>query len=178
MKPLQKGLAVAFIHILIVLSLGAKLLYDRATRPRVWVRTGQVDPDLPIRGRYFTLNLEVRAADFTPTGQQRAVVKTPQPTYDPGYVELAVENNELVAHKTDRPTGILINPWGRQPNRGPDVFFLSSPVLFFVPEHAETPRVGAGGELWAEVTVPRKGPPRPIQLAIKRGNAWTPLTYR
>jgi hypothetical protein len=177
MKPLQKGLAVAFIHILIVLSLGGKLLYDRATRPRVWVRTGQVDPDLPIRGRYLTLSLEVRAADFAPDGQRKPVFKTQQ-TYESAYVELAVENNELVAHKTDRPTGLMVNSWGRQANRGPDLFFLSSPVLFFIPEHAETPRVGAGGELWAEVTVPKNGPPRPIQLAIKRGNEWTPLTYR
>jgi hypothetical protein len=26
----------------------------------------------------------------------------------------------------------------------------------------------AGWELWMEVTVPKTGPPRPIQLAIKR----------
>jgi hypothetical protein len=178
MKPLQKGLAVAFIHILLVLSVGGKLLYDRATRPRVWVRTGSVDPDLPIRGRYFTLSLEVRAADFKPVDRSNPVFKTQPQTYDPGYVELAVENNELVAHKTDRPTGMMINSWGRQPSRGPDVFFLSSPVLFFIPEHAETPRLGSGAELWAEVTVPKKGPPRPIQLAIKRGVQWTPLTYK
>jgi hypothetical protein len=176
MKTLQKGLAVAIIHILIVLSLGGKLLYDRAHRPRVWVRTGSVDPDLPIRGRYFTLNLEVHSADFKPGPQGPRVFKSQQ-TYDPGYVELAVENAQLVAHKTDRPTGMTINSWTRPRNAGDDVFLLSSPVVFFIPEHAETPRLG-GGELWAEVTVPKKGPPRPIQLAIKRGQKWIPLTYR
>ena len=71
MKPLYKGIAVAVVHILIVLSLGGKLLYDRATRPRIWVRTATVDPDLPIRGRYFTLNLEVRAPDFIPEDQRK-----------------------------------------------------------------------------------------------------------
>jgi hypothetical protein len=50
------------------------------------------------------------------------------------------------------------------------------PVLFFLPEHAMDPWSQAkGGELWAEVTLPRKGPPRPIRLAIKRGDTFTPL---
>jgi hypothetical protein len=39
MKPLHKGIILAVIHVAIVCSLGAKLLYDRATRPRIWVRT-------------------------------------------------------------------------------------------------------------------------------------------
>ena len=174
MKTIQKGLAVAVIQILIVLSVGGKLLYDRATKPRVWVRTAAIDPDLPIRGRYLTLNLEVHNAEPA----------QPQDPKHPGiysgsyYVELAVENNQLVAHKTERSTGMTINSWGWQRNRGGDISVLSSPVLFFLPEHAEAPRIGRDGELWAEVTVPKKGPPRPIQLAIKRGSQWTPLTYR
>ena len=170
MKPLQKGLAVALIHILIVLSLGGKLLYDRATRPRVWVRTGSIDPDLPIRGRYFTLNLRVRAPGL------EAELHNPT-SYTSTDVELSVENGVLVAHKTDRPTGMMLNSWTRQRGQGDDLF-LSPSVMFFIPEHAEAPRLGAGGELWAEVTVPKKGPPRPIQLAIKRGQEWIPLTYR
>ena len=54
-------------------------------------------------------------------------------------------------------------------NRGGDISVLSSPVVFFLPEHAEGPQLGRNTELWAEVTVPKKGPPRPIQLAIKQG---------
>jgi len=174
MKTLKKGLAIAVIQILIVLSVGGKLLYDRATRPGVWVRTASVDPDLPIRGRYLTLNLEVHNSE---------PVQPPDPKH-PGlysggyYVDLAVENGQLVAHKTERPTGMTINAWGWQRNRGADISVLSSPVVFFLPEHADAPRVGRDCELWAEVTVPKKGPPRPIQLAIKRGSQWTPLTYR
>jgi hypothetical protein len=170
MKPLHKGLAVAFIHIFIVLSVGGKLLYDRATRPRVWVRTGSIDPDLPIRGRYFTLNLEVQAPELRGEYHDSR-------SYSSTYVELAVENGQLVAHKTERATGMFLNSWSWQ-RRVPDTYFLSSPVLFFIPEHAEVPRLGGGAELWAEVTVPRKGPPRPIQLAVKRGEEWIPLTYR
>lgn len=172
MKPLHKGLAVAIIHILIVLSVGGKLLYDRSHRPRIWVRTGQVDPDLPIRGRYLTLSLEVHAPGLGAEFQDRN-------NYLSADVELAVENGELVAHRTARPTGMTLNSWSwRRGNRPNDLFLLSSPVVFFIPEHAEMPRLGSGGELWAEVTIPRKGPPRPIQLAVKRGDQWTPLTYK
>jgi hypothetical protein len=176
MKPLQKGMAVAIIHILIVLSLGGKLLYDRATRPRVWVRTGSVDPGLPIRGRYLTLNLEVHAPDFKPM-EQRAPVFKMQPEYTSSYVELAVENGQLMAHRTERHTDMTINSWSQRQNRGEGLFLLSSQVDFFIPEHAEAPHLAAGDELWAEVTVPKKGPPRPIQLARKHGKEWLPLSY-
>ena len=38
----------------------------------------------------------------------------------------------------------------------------------FVPEtQQEFEARRAGAELWAEVTIPRKGPPRPIRLALK-----------
>lgn len=181
MKPLYKGIAVALIHILIVLSLGAKLLYDRHHRPRIWVRTGQVDPDLPIRGRYLTLSLQVHTSDFQLDPKQPFAFKSKN-GYEPGYVELSVENGQLVAHKADHPTGLFISPWGQQRTRNnlpSDVFLLSSPVLFFIPEHAELPRLNnLTDELWAEVTIPRKGPPRPIQLAIKRDGQWFPLTYK
>src|ERR1051326_7034715 len=140
MKPLYKGLAIALVHILIVASLGAKLLYDRATRPRVWVRTGSVDPDLPIRGRYLTLNVEVHSSDFTHIRQNQQTFKAPQ-SYDPGYVELAVEKGQLVAHKANHPTEITINTWSQRQNLQDGIFLLSSPVIFFVPEHAEAPRV-------------------------------------
>jgi hypothetical protein len=171
MNTLTKGLVVAALHLAIVLSLGGKLLYDRASRPRVWVRTGSVDPDLPIRGRYFTLSLEVQAPEFKGFSPNQ---------YGLQFVRLAAENGKLVAHPSDRNTGLYLAPWGQ---RGPvqatqDTYFLNPGVTFFIGEHALTPYLNRGDELWAEVTIPRKGPPRPIQLAIKRGSDWRPLTYR
>jgi hypothetical protein len=45
-------------------------------------------------------------------------------------------------------------------------------VVFFVPEHqteVESLRFERNPpELWAEVTIPREGPPRPIRLGIKK----------
>jgi hypothetical protein len=168
MSALSKAVAVALLHVLIVMSLGGKLLYDRAHRPRVWVRTGSVDPDLPIRGRYFTLRVQVRAPWFEPSNY-----------YHQEQVRLSVENGELVASKSDSPTGLTITIW-RTPNRLQQnrAVLLDQSVPFFIPEHAAFPLTKAGEELWAEVTVPRKGPPRPLQLAVKKGTDWLPLNLR
>src|SRR5215467_12113119 len=113
MKAAYKGLAVALIHILIVLSLGGKLLHDRATRPRIWVRTASVDPDLPIRGRYLTLNLEVHAPELV----QAQDPKHPG-LYSGAYVDLAVENGQLVAHRSELVIEMMVNSWNRLQNRG------------------------------------------------------------
>ena len=49
-------------------------------------------------------------------------------------------------------------------------------LAYFIPEHAADPSIRpADEELWAEVTVPRKGPPRPIQLGVKKNGILTPL---
>lgn len=112
MTPLARGLLVGALHLAIVASLGAKLLYDRATRPRTWVHVLPVDPDSPLRGRYVRLRIEGR---------------------------------------DDR-------------------------LAFFIPEHVPDPSIRPPGEeLWAEVTLPRKGAPRPIRLAVKKNGVLTPL---
>lgn len=165
MSGWTKGIAVALLHVLIVTSLAGKLLYDRAYRPRVWVRTGSIDPDSPIRGRYLTLRVQVQAPWYT--------VDAKHYTHD--NVRLAVENGSLVAYKTEKDTGVSISSWTNLRNN--DATFLDQSVDFFLPEHADIPRIRSGEQLWAEVTIPRKGPPRPIQLALKSRGQWKPLNY-
>src|SRR5215471_7330153 len=62
MKRWQKAIALLLAQVAIVSSLGAKLLIDRSRFPRVWARVVPYDPDLPIRGRYLALRLEVQAS--------------------------------------------------------------------------------------------------------------------
>jgi hypothetical protein len=51
------------------------------------------------------------------------------------------------------------------------VAVLNTPVALFIPEHVPDPsRRVPGEELWVEVTVSKKGPPRPIQLGVKQGD--------
>ena len=58
-NPMTKAVVVVLIQVLIVSSLGAKLLYDRRTRPQAWFKADRYDPNLPIRGRYVSLQIEV-----------------------------------------------------------------------------------------------------------------------
>jgi hypothetical protein len=56
---------------------------------------------------------------------------------------------------------------------------VDKPVNFYITEHAASPLpVKTGDELWIEVTVPPKGPPRPIQLALKEKGVWRPLAFQ
>ena len=147
---MKKGLLLAGIHLALLASLGAKLLIDRATLPRVWVQTTPIDPSLPIRGRYLSLGMNVE-----PRG----------PVTEMDRVLLRVENGRLVAVRSDAGARMAIR--GRT---------LADPIAFFIPEHAPDPsRRPAGEELWAEVTVPKKGLPRPIRLGVKKDGTITPL---
>jgi hypothetical protein len=125
MNSLRKGIVLGALQCALVLSLTGKLLYDRATYPRIWVKTMPWDPNLPIRGRYLSLMLapDAGAPYFDRTTNQR--------------------------------------------------------VAFFVPEHpteVDALRFRPNApEVWAEVTIPRKGPPRPIRIGIKRDGQIQPV---
>src|SRR5258708_28515370 len=61
LKQVHKALLLGVVQLALVASLGGKFLADRASRPRFWLKTAPVDPDLPIRGRYVSLRVEVPA---------------------------------------------------------------------------------------------------------------------
>lgn len=90
MTPLSKGLVIAVVQVSLVACLGAKLLYDRATLPRVWVKVAPYDPNLPIRGRYVSLQLVVE-----PYGTKDS------DSTSGGTVALRVENGRLLAVKQE-----------------------------------------------------------------------------
>lgn len=172
MKMIYRSAAVALLHMLIVLSLSGKFLMDRASRPRVWVKTVAAYNDQPKRGRYLTLRLQARAPWI-----DGVHVKTYQ-TYN---VQLTAENGELIASKTDSDTGVSVGIWSNRSRAfDSEYVVLDQTVAFFLPELADvpTPQAWKGEELWAEVTLPRKGPPRPIQLALKNSSGWHPLNLR
>ncbi len=56
---------------------------------------------------------------------------------------------------------------------------LKQPVAYFIPNDVADPSIRPPGEeLWVEVSVPRKGAPRPIRLAAKKDGQLTPLDLR
>ena len=158
MNPrLKKGLIVAVLHLAIVGSLGVKLLVDRATRPRVWARTGPIDPDSPLRGRYVRLRIEGEPIDFGDAADLSVRL-----TESKGLLALTPASGNLTARVSTRD--------GRR------VATLDQPLAFFIPEHVPDPSVRAPGEeLWVEVTLPKQGAPRPIRLAVKKDGVLTPL---
>jgi len=172
MSPKWNGAFVAVVHVTIVLSLGAKLMADRATRPRVWVRAAPVDPALPIRGRYVSLRIEADAdttfaSSFVRESDRRASVL--QPTA----VTLSVRNDRLVATPSPSTSPVHASSVERAGER---VALLVEPLSYFIDEHASDPsRRPAGEELWVEVTIPRRGLPRPIRLGVKKAGVLTPL---
>ena len=160
------GLVLAAAHAVLVGSLGLKLLADRARLPHGWVRTQPFDPSTPLRGRYVRLGLEIPLADLDTT----------RGSYAESGVRLDVRADRVVGAIDDSITSPRVqlrhdaNRWSAR---------LSQPVAFFIPEHVPDPSVRvAGEELWAEVTVPRRGPPRPIRLGVMRNGQLAPLDLR
>ncbi len=173
MSGLRKGLLLAAIQLALVLSLGAKLLYDRMTRPRVWALAEVYDPDLPIRGRYLAERLRLPADGF-------AYQEPKSPNWDNWYANrnwayLEVRNNQLIAEAQGSGPGAWI--YLHKNNDGAIVALTQEPVLLFIPERADIPSLKPGQEMWVEVTVPKKGPPRPIRIGIKKDGILTPLAF-
>ena len=176
MKPTRKGIILAVLQLAIVASLATKYAVDRARFPRVWTQTVVYDPDLPIRGRYLSVRLRVDA--------DRIYGFSQPPKSIPGNfwgdlrdVYLHAENGRLVATPASGRTGLSVTRW--RTRNGDVAAALSEQVDFFLPEHAVDPsRRQPGEELWVEVTVPPKGPPRPIRLAVKQGDKFTPLEIK
>jgi hypothetical protein len=167
MTPLSRGLAIAVVHVSLVAVVGGVLLYERNALPSVWALTTGVDPVLPIRGRYVSLNLVVE-----PRGE------LPEASAEPVRMEivgatLSVEDGRLVA--TVLPPVEAVDTFGwrgqaiqrRDTPAGP-VWATVEAIAFFLPEDAPDPtRLKPGQQLWAEVTVPHDGPPRPIRLEVR-----------
>ena len=164
---LRAGLAVAVLHVLLIGSIYAKFQLDRASYPRVWVRTVSYDPETPFRGRYVNLHAVV---SYTPSRAPSSDVYA----YGGEQVRLGVRDGVLTA--VDDPTGHHVLGRGRCAGEETGCTVLAEPIAFFIPEHADDPsRRTAGQELWVEATVPPTGPLRPIRLGVKANGTLTPL---
>ncbi|MBI3681876.1 MAG: hypothetical protein HY235_15960 [Acidobacteria bacterium] len=144
---MRKGLLLGAIQLLLLLSVTGKFLYDRQALPRAWARTTPVDPFLPLRGRYVRLGVEVEMKDQAP-------------------MLVAADGRQLALH------GVKTVP------AGPGKARLAQPIAFFIPENVPDPSVRKPGEeLWVEVSVPKKGPPRPVHLGVKKDGVLTLLVF-
>jgi len=77
-------------------------------------------------------------------------------------IAVGKEDGEFSANVRRRNNDVVAVIWGE--------------TAYFLPEHSPGPLLrNRGEELWIEATIPRKGPPRPIRLAIKRDGVLNPL---
>jgi len=171
MKPLAKGLLVGALQLFLVLSLSAKLMYERKTRPRGWARCQVYDPEFPIRGRYLAEQLVTPAQGFTYTEASRPNISAWYLNRQWAY--WVVRNGQLTAESRGSGSGAWIHL--QKEKDGTLSAMTEEQVLIFIPDTAKIPNPKPGEETWVEVTIPEKGPPRPIQIALKANGLLTPL---
>lgn len=165
MKPVYRGAGVAVLQCMLVLGVAGKYALDRERLPRAWAQAAPVDPNLPVRGRYVSLRLQVEAP---PVAGPWAAVR------------LSAVEGRLVATEDAAGTSHImqIGAW-RMGDARARHWVLAEPVAFFIAEHVPDPsRRDPGEELWVEVSVPSKGSPRPLRLGVKRNGVVTPLELR
>ena len=158
----RRGLLLGAFQGLLLLSLVGSLGLERWQRPRAWGLVTPMDPQLPIRGRYLNLQLAVPAPGLDPQ--------------TPTLVRLVARRGRLLAQGADRPgDGDLLAARLVEGARGREVVLLE-PLAFFLPPEAPDPsQTNRDGPLWVEVTLPQRGPPRPIRLGRQRNGAMVPL---
>jgi hypothetical protein len=93
---------------------------------------------------------------------------------------LKVENNRLIAVQVQGDeNGTAGQAVRAVPGAPCDQMRLMTPVNYYISDTAKSPLpLKPGQELWVEVTVPLKGPPRPLQMALKDNGVWKPLEMR
>ena len=192
MKLAKVSIALLVFQLMIVSTVAAKYLYQRVTCPRVWTRAAAYDPSLVMRGRYLSLQLTVDGCGSTlpsakdaqfphdmngvPGGNTFSIRSADTVWFQ---ARIAVKDNKLAATRvpeSEASSGTrTVAAW---PGAPCDQMRLAEPVDFYIAENANDPTfLKQGQELWIEVTVPPKGPPRPLQMALKDNGVWKPLAF-
>jgi hypothetical protein len=161
----RAGVLLALVQLLLVSGIGLKYAADRARLPSGWTQTVPFDPSLPIRGRYVRLRLQVPLSQRTPGALDEPFVRVRLVPAD-GLVQAVPDSSSGLEATVDTAHGAIVAR-------------LNDPIAFFIPEHVPDPSVRARGEeLWAEVTLPHAGPPRPNRLGVRRDGQVEPLELR
>ena len=183
LRPRIAGLFLLLAQLVLVLTVAANYLYERRTCPRVWVRAGQYDPEMLIRGRYLALQPLLDGCAL-PRDRAHYIEGWKNPynaAQSLGHwtwtVTLSTANGQLVPHlatPTTRPSDTFeATLWDAKPCNRTSV---NAGLDYFIPELTKGPfPFKSGEELWVEVTVPPSGPPRPIQLAVSSATGFQVL---
>ena len=188
------AIALIVIQLALVSTFAVKYLYQRWTCPLAWTRAVGADPEASTHGRYLRLQLMVDGCQSTlpsaklamfPRDVNGAVKPGPfvlrsqssQPAFFNAYLKAV--NNRLVAVRVEgQEDSTMGQGITAMPGTPCDQMSLDAPVNFLLAKHTHSPLpLKPGQELWVEVTVPPKGPPQPVQVALKQDGIWKPLAY-
>jgi hypothetical protein len=191
----RTSIALLAIQLVVVSSIAAKYLYQRSTCPQVWTRAVAYDPSMVMRGRYISAQLRVDACginqpvndsrhskQFLPTELDEHGNLKQQSSSRYLFAVLGAKNGRLAVQRFSdeeyerNQQEVMI----KRDSSDCAEAVLQQPVDFYISEKAQSPfPLLKGSELWVEVTVPPKGPPRPIAMAMKeKSGQWEPLNYR
>lgn len=173
MTPRRSAIALLCVQLLLVLSIACKFVYERKVCPRVWVPVGEYDPEALIRGRYLAVQPIVDACAL-PHDQQHFWSGSWN-----WRVSFVAEQGKLAPRLEEGPKLPPGTSWIVQAkDRSCERTSARGELDYFIPEHAKDPfPLHPGEELWAEVTVPPSGPPRPIQLALSNKEGFRLLRF-
>jgi hypothetical protein len=183
------SIALLVVQLALVSTIAVKYFYQRWRCPSVWTRAAAYDPQMPMRGRYLSLQLTVDGCQSTlPSAKEATFPRDVDGAIRPGSfvlrpqavgfsANLKVENGRLEAIRIQNAG---LDRGGQEISAMPGArcedMRLKDPVDFYLADTAQGPLpLKANQELWIEVTVPPNGPPRPIQLALKQDGTWKPL---
>jgi hypothetical protein len=176
----------------LVAGTAGKYLWERHTRPMVWVKTtpfgesAVLNPPQEVTDRYMPVQLSVDVCGLAPKAPEEEddygrPLDPVAGTYvhypaRKGTVRVAAKDGRLVA--VDAGGAFTHNAqeflWDmRKPCTEARLLEI---VKFYVPKGLDLPEhLKPGESLWALVTVPAKGPLRPLELALSDGTGFHPL---
>lgn len=199
MRVAFRGTALLALQAVLVLSTAGKYEWEKHTRPMVWTQvqpfgvwalpgmaSSATNDGTDAEDRYMQVQLTADACGLPPKPPENATdYSQPQkpgsgifPTYPQrnASVKTVAKNGKLVAveiegahiHGTEQLEWDMRKPCNQAR--------LLEIVKFYVPKESAMPKnLKSGQTVWALVTVPEQGPPRPIELAISDATGFHPL---
>jgi hypothetical protein len=173
----RAGFYVLVTQLLIVMSIGVWYSWRRHHDPMVWT-TAEEYPFGGPQKRYLPLNLHADACglnrkDASETWTGMMDEKTNLATYHTVYtVKLVAEAGKLVAVHQDKGPGpaeyVTVSS-----DRPCSLANVGGDARLFLPESVESPfPLKPGQQLWALVSVPGSGLPRPVAAAVSDATGW------
>lgn len=190
----MRGTLLLVVQCVLVLSTAGKYLWERHAEPAVWTRV-QIFNEQELQftarnpqNRYMEVQLLADACSLPP-----------RPTEEENEYNLAEENRGVYRHhpvRKDhvRPVAkdgrlVLVEADSVAAHGRQDIYWdLREPctkarlleiMKFYVPSAQAMPtKLKPGDTVWALVTLPEQGPPRPLELALSDATGWHPLGQR